>query len=175
MKGQLRIEEMFAFVALDADGSEGVTAFRTGTSWMPMVGADVTRVEQLMPKAQAVANLTGKTIKVLKFNRRRQVDQLEPQAGAERVKEAPHPEEPTPEADGPAMPFQTFSAPQLRTGCPAENVVVFAVMDDGKPGIGVSYLIDGAWLPPIIVTGKVAKDLITLAQDALDGARRIEN
>lgn len=69
MSKPLRIDEMYAFVASDADG-EGLMAFldqRTG-SWMPMVCADMSRVKSLVPIAEDLSRLSGKPFKILKFS-----------------------------------------------------------------------------------------------------------
>ncbi len=74
----LRIDHMFAFVQTDpTDDTEGITGFLApdGT-WMPMVGADLERVEQLMPIAQGIASATGREIKVLKFSVREEIQKI---------------------------------------------------------------------------------------------------
>jgi hypothetical protein len=49
-----KITELFAFVSIGSDpDDEGVMAFQTnGGTWMPMVGADMTRVNELKPPAE---------------------------------------------------------------------------------------------------------------------------
>lgn len=78
MKGQLRIERMYAFVVVDDDGTEGIPAFGTpdGTA-MPMVGADARRVDQLRPIAQAMAKQLGKPIELVLFTNRMSLDVIE--------------------------------------------------------------------------------------------------
>lgn len=45
-----RIEEMYAFVAEDSGpDDEGVVGMATKSGWMPLVGADMARVESLKP------------------------------------------------------------------------------------------------------------------------------
>lgn len=75
-----RIEEMFAFVTTDtAADDEGVTASRGPDGvWYPMVGADMKRVRSLREQAQAIANLTGKPIKVLRFSGRTEIEVITP-------------------------------------------------------------------------------------------------
>lgn len=64
------ITEMFAFVVADkSPEDEGVIAYLDpgmGT-WMPMVGADLTRVDALRPEAQKLADATGKKVIIKKF------------------------------------------------------------------------------------------------------------
>ena len=69
-----RIEEMYAFVAEDkGPDDEGIIGFMAETGWMPMVGADMARVESLKPIAQHVARATGKKIKLLRFTKREEL------------------------------------------------------------------------------------------------------
>lgn len=77
-----RITEMFAFVVADTGpDDEGVTAFcgPDGT-WRPMVGADMARINSLREHAQAIASVTGKPIKVLRFTGRTEVEVIAPKA-----------------------------------------------------------------------------------------------
>jgi hypothetical protein len=67
MNGQFRITEMFAFTAIDDDGTEGVIGMMTPDGWAPFVGADIARIQSLRPHAEEVARLTGKEIKLKKF------------------------------------------------------------------------------------------------------------
>lgn len=70
-----RIEEMYAFVAEESGpDDEGVVAMKTELGWMPLVGADMARVESLKPIAKGIARGTGKRIKLLRFTNR---DELE--------------------------------------------------------------------------------------------------
>jgi hypothetical protein len=64
-----KITEIFAFVSIGDDpDDEGVMAFQTNDGiWMPMVGADMTRVNQLKPMADRISKTTGKPYKILKF------------------------------------------------------------------------------------------------------------
>ncbi|MBA7591648.1 hypothetical protein ES708_33808 [subsurface metagenome] len=66
-----RIEEMYAFVAEDSGpDDEGVVGMNAGSGWMPLVGADMARVESLKPIARNIAAQTGKKIKLLHFTHR---------------------------------------------------------------------------------------------------------
>ena len=80
MKGQLRIESMYAFIQLDpADNTEGVIAFMAPSgTWMPMVGADMERVEQLRPWAQETAKVTGNPVRLVHFTHREEIEVIEP-------------------------------------------------------------------------------------------------
>ena len=80
MQGQLRIDQMYAFVVLDKDGTEGVAAMMVdgGRGWLPMVGADMARVESLKPLAQQLAKERGVEIRLLRFGNRELVETFKP-------------------------------------------------------------------------------------------------
>lgn len=80
-RGQLNIDQMFAFIALDpADNTEGVVAFGPleGGSMMPMVGADMKRVDQLRPIAKTMAKRLGVKITLCRFEIRTELEVYEP-------------------------------------------------------------------------------------------------
>jgi len=62
MKGQLRIDSLFAFAQIDTDGTEGVVAMKFGDGWMPLMGADLAMVAKLRPIAQHTATVTGRPV-----------------------------------------------------------------------------------------------------------------
>ncbi len=77
MKSPLRIDTMFVFVAKDEQGNEGVCGVQVPSShdpnikeWLPLVGADMARLQDLSPIAQMIANDTGKTVRLIIFNNR---------------------------------------------------------------------------------------------------------
>lgn len=51
-----KITELYAFVSIGSGpNDEGIIGFRTdGGTWMPMVGADMTRINQLKPMADRI-------------------------------------------------------------------------------------------------------------------------
>lgn len=74
----LKIEEMFAFVSVDEKGDEGVCGFtnpETG-EWIPMVGADMARVDSLKGMARSIARITGRPVKLIKFRDRLEVEDI---------------------------------------------------------------------------------------------------
>ena len=74
-----KIDKMFAFVTEDRPGSEGVTAFGLpGGGWMPMVGADMARVESLRNRAQEIADRTGSPITIVEFSTRNDIETIMP-------------------------------------------------------------------------------------------------
>jgi hypothetical protein len=70
----LKIEELFAFVAEDAEG-EGLMGFKMpgANTMMPMVGGDMKRVASLYPIAEHISKITGKPFRVLKFSTRKDI------------------------------------------------------------------------------------------------------
>jgi hypothetical protein len=74
------IDEIFAFVVLDAgDGNEGVIGFRTADgTWMPMLGADMKRIDSLRPLAQSIADRSGVTVSLRRFSARTDLETLTP-------------------------------------------------------------------------------------------------
>ncbi len=66
-----RIEEMYAFVAEDTGpDDEGVVAMSLGNVLLPLVGADMARVESLRPIAKDISEKTGKKVRLLRFTQR---------------------------------------------------------------------------------------------------------
>jgi len=69
-----KIMEMYAFVAEDKDPEdEGIIGFMAGTGWMPLVGADMARVDSLKPIARDISRNTGKTVKLIRFTNREEL------------------------------------------------------------------------------------------------------
>lgn len=67
-----KITEMYAFVVADKDeNDEGIIGFapdpKAPTAMMPMVGADMARIESLRPLADRVSAQIGKPYKILRF------------------------------------------------------------------------------------------------------------
>jgi len=78
-KGQLRIESMYAFIAVDPeDDTEGIISMATATGHMPLVGADMARAESLKPLAAEVAKQLGMEgrVKLVHFTNRTEVETL---------------------------------------------------------------------------------------------------
>lgn len=79
MSGKLRVDQLYAFVIDDENGDEGLMAILRGDKWMPLVGADVRRMKVMEPYAQGIANQMGRTVRVLLFEKRREVKTIEPE------------------------------------------------------------------------------------------------
>ena len=74
-----KIEKMFAFIAEETPNDEGVIAMSmpNGT-WMPLVGADMARVESLRRVAQDTATRTGKNVILIEFSVRKDLETIKP-------------------------------------------------------------------------------------------------
>ena len=70
-----KINELFAFIQID-EGSEdeGIIASKFGDNWMPLVGADLKRVDSLRPITKQVAQTTGKRVVLAKFTHREDLE-----------------------------------------------------------------------------------------------------
>jgi len=70
-----KITEIYAFVTEDkGPDDEGIVGMNTGSGWMPMVGADMKRVDDLRPIALSLALGTGIKIKLLHFTKREELE-----------------------------------------------------------------------------------------------------
>lgn len=69
------IDCLDAFVAEDSGADdEAIVAAKTSQGRMPLVGADRARIEWLPPLAEAMARQAGKTIKLVHFEKRRELE-----------------------------------------------------------------------------------------------------
>ncbi|MBA7593461.1 hypothetical protein ES703_00381 [subsurface metagenome] len=76
-----RIEEMYAFIVEDSGpGDEGVIGIQTGPGadgqrlWLPLVGADMARVNSLRPIAQGIGRQIGKKVTLVHFSNRQDLE-----------------------------------------------------------------------------------------------------
>lgn len=78
MAEKLVIEKIYCFIAHNEEG-EGICAFQSENGWIPLVGADMKRVDSLMGKAQHISNKTGKRITVCEFDNRVLIKEIKPE------------------------------------------------------------------------------------------------
>jgi hypothetical protein len=67
-----KIERLFAFVSVDdGSGDEGIIAFldQTTGTMMPMIGADIARVDSLKPIAEQIKAAMGVNYRIEYFER----------------------------------------------------------------------------------------------------------
>ena len=81
-----QITELWAFVSHEDDDpdDEGICAFLTADGWMPMVGADKARIEQLRPMAETLAGATR--IELRRFSAAEVIEVIRP-GGTEPAEE----------------------------------------------------------------------------------------
>jgi len=71
-----RIDEVFAYICDDTGpDDEGVIGINTAHGWMPLIGADVARVESIRNAARSVALLTKKKVKLVRFSNREVINE----------------------------------------------------------------------------------------------------
>lgn len=70
-----RIEQIFAFIIEDTGpDDEGIIVMNTPLGWMPLVGADMARIDSLRHMAQLAAKRIGKKVKLLCFSERKEIE-----------------------------------------------------------------------------------------------------
>ena len=72
-KNYMVINSLMAWVAVDAQGNEGIIACQTPQGVMPMMGGDPAKVLKMKPMADQIATRTGMAVKLLRFSNREEV------------------------------------------------------------------------------------------------------
>lgn len=70
------IDALYAWVATDSDGGEGVCSAQIGDVHMPLVGADIDRMKSLRPYAQTLRAATGYPVRLVRFSQRDDLEEL---------------------------------------------------------------------------------------------------
>jgi len=74
-----KVTELWAYVADGyGDEGEGICAIRTGTGFVPLVGADAESMKFFKLAAQQVADAGQKQVRLLRFTTREEVELLDP-------------------------------------------------------------------------------------------------
>jgi len=74
-----KIETIYAFISTEkGPNDEGIVAMKVGDTWMPLVGADMKRVDSLRPIAKQIAVVTKKRIVLAKFTVRQDMEEINP-------------------------------------------------------------------------------------------------
>jgi len=73
-----KIKKLYCFI-VENEGNEGLAAFHSKDGWMPMVAADMTRVDALIKHAQILANENNKKITLCVFSTRMKIKVISPQ------------------------------------------------------------------------------------------------
>lgn len=75
-----KIKEMYAFIVEDSgpddEGVIGIQSMRgsSGCIWLPLVGADMARVESLKPMARGIGKQIGKKVTLVHFTNREDLE-----------------------------------------------------------------------------------------------------
>jgi hypothetical protein len=64
------INALYAWVATEPDGGEGICSAQLGDIHMPLVGADMERMLSLRPFAEAAHLATGYPVRLVQFSKR---------------------------------------------------------------------------------------------------------
>jgi len=64
-----KIKELYAFIATEKDGTEGIMSYyaRNAGTWVPMIGSDFMRVDALKLIADKMCATTGHTYRIKRF------------------------------------------------------------------------------------------------------------
>lgn len=77
------IESVHIYTLTDPDtGEEGIAGVVTPQGGRPLIAVNDEILEEIKPLAQDVANMTGMSVKLVKFDARSEVDSVEPQQDA---------------------------------------------------------------------------------------------
>ena len=74
-RGQ-KIEALYAWIAVDPEGGEGVCGASIGRMMLPLVGADRERIESLRERAAMTRAASGYPVKLVRFSRREDIEEL---------------------------------------------------------------------------------------------------
>jgi hypothetical protein len=70
------IDALYAWVATEPSGDEGVCSMQLGAVHMPLIGADMDRVKSLREHAELVRQATGYPVRLVRFSRREDLEEL---------------------------------------------------------------------------------------------------
>jgi hypothetical protein len=70
------IDALFAWVATEPDGGEGVCSAQIGDIHMPLVGADMDRIKSLRPYAELARRASGYPVRLVRFAHREDLEIL---------------------------------------------------------------------------------------------------
>ena len=72
---------LYAFIAKDVTGQEGIVAMPTPNGPMPLIGADMERIKDLVPYAQMAARARQQPVTLALFSGRTGIETIEPGEG----------------------------------------------------------------------------------------------
>ena len=71
-----KITALYAWIATNPNGGEGVCSTQIGDTHMPMVGADIDRMKSLRKHAEFVRKATGFPVRLVRFASREDIEEL---------------------------------------------------------------------------------------------------
>lgn len=74
----LEMNEMFAFVARDESNDEGITVMPINGMLVPLLGADMSRIDSLRHFAQIIADWRGVPVQLIRFSQRETLETIYP-------------------------------------------------------------------------------------------------
>jgi hypothetical protein len=76
-----KIERLYAWIATDAEGQDGVPAVMGSGVALPLVGADKARIESFRPEAEDLAHNAGFRVRLVEFTQMVVLETLTPPGG----------------------------------------------------------------------------------------------
>jgi hypothetical protein len=70
------IDALYAWVATEPDGGEGICSAQIGGTHMPLVGANMDRIKSLRLYAEAVRRMSGYPVRLVRFGSRDDLEVL---------------------------------------------------------------------------------------------------
>lgn len=70
------IDAIYAWVATNRDGSEGIVSTMMGDTHMPLIGADVDRMKALRSAAEYIRQASGCPVRLVRFSHREDMEVL---------------------------------------------------------------------------------------------------
>jgi hypothetical protein len=70
------IDAIYAWVATEPNGGEGICSAQIGSLHMPLIGADMDRIKSLRSRAEMVRRITGYPVRLVRFSARDDLEVL---------------------------------------------------------------------------------------------------
>ncbi len=71
--------EIWAWIAIEDEGDEGVAAYMEDGTWRPMIGCAKEGIEGLRPIAEQIAKESGMTLQLRRFTTRTDLETINPE------------------------------------------------------------------------------------------------
>lgn len=73
-QGSDKIQQLYCFAVTDDDGNEGVPAVSKDGMMLPLMGADMERMDSMRPFMREFEKQSGKKVRLYKFTERMELD-----------------------------------------------------------------------------------------------------